>query len=387
MYNFDEEVNRRNIYSLKWDVPADELPMWVADMDFKTAPEIIDALRERVNHGVFGYNIIPDEWYSAYQNWWQKRHHFEIQKDWLIFAIGVVPILSSIVRKLTTPGEKVLIQTPVYNVFFNCIVNQGCTPLESELSYKDGVYSIDFAKLEKDLSDPQVALMILCNPHNPVGKIWSKEELAKIGELCKKYNVTVVSDEIHCDLLAPNQEYVPFASVNETCKDISITCVAASKAFNLAGLQSAACFVPNKFLRHKVWRGLNTDDVAEPNTFAVISSIVAFNQGEKWLDELRVYLQENKQIVKDFLEKNLPKIKVVSLDATYLLWLDCSEYTNDTEELALVLREKAKVYLTYGGEYGKGGESFLRLNVATQRKNIIEGLNRMLKIKEFLSNS
>lgn len=383
MYNFDEEVNRRNIYSLKWDVPADELPMWVADMDFKTAPEIIDALRERVNHGVFGYNIIPNEWYSAYQNWWQKHHNFEIQKDWLIFAIGVVPILSSIVRKLTTPGEKVLIQTPVYNVFFNCIVNQGCTPLESKLSYKDGVYSIDFAKLEKDLSDPQVALMILCNPHNPVGKIWSKEELAKIGELCKKYNVTVVSDEIHCDLLAPNQEYVPFASVNETCKDISITCVAASKAFNLAGLQSAACFVPNKFLRHKVWRGLNTDDVAEPNTFAVISPIVAFNQGAKWLDELRVYLQENKQIVKDFLEKNLPKIKVVSLDATYLLWLDCSEYTNNTEELALFLREKAKVYLTYGGEYGKGGEAFLRLNVATQRKNILEGVNRMLKIKEF----
>ena len=294
-YDFDTPINRRNTNSLKWDIAENELPMWVADMDFKAAPEIQAAIEQRVAHGVFGYSVIPDEWNQAYIGWWQRRHGLTAEKDWLIFCTGVVPAISSIVRKLTTPAEKVLIQTPVYNIFFNSILNNGREVLENSLKYSGGEYEIDFDDLEKKLSDPQVSLMILCNPHNPVGKIWDKDTLEKIGELCYKHNVVVISDEIHCDLTDPGKEYIPFASVSEKCRNNSITCVAPTKAFNIAGLQTAAVIVPNPALRHKVWRALNTDEVAEPNAFAVQAAIAAFTKGEEWLDELRQYIFENKK--------------------------------------------------------------------------------------------
>ena len=244
-YDFDIVTDRRNTHSLKWEAADGELPMWVADMDFKTAPEILSAIKERVEHGVFGYSVVPESWYSAYRDWWKSRHHFDMDREWLIFCTGVVPAISSIIRKLTTPAEKVLIQTPVYNIFFNSILNNGRQVLESELRYKEGEYEIDFEDLERKLADPQTALMILCNPHNPIGKIWDRETLAKIGELCKKHHVVVLSDEIHCDLTAPETEYIPFASVSKTCQENSITCIAPTKAFNLAGLQTAAVVVPD----------------------------------------------------------------------------------------------------------------------------------------------
>ncbi len=378
-YQFDKVVDRRNTNSLKWDVTENELPMWVADMDFETAPEIIDALHTRVNHGVFGYNIIPDEWNRAYQDWWSRRHHFEIESEWMIFATGVVPILSSVVRKLTTPGENVLIQTPVYNIFFNSILNNGRNVLESPLHYENGEYSIDFADLEEKLANPQTSMMILCNPHNPVGKIWSREELARIGELCKKYNVIVVSDEIHCDLTAPDKEYIPFAAVSETCKDISVTCIAPTKAFNIAGLQSAAAVVPNPFLRHKVWRGLNTDEVAEPNSFAIQVAVAAFTQGEDWLNELREYVQENKYMVRDFLAENIPEFQIISYDVTYLLWIDCSKITENSLELAKFLRKETGLFLTAGTAYGESGRHFLRLNIACPKATLEDGLKRLLE--------
>ena len=264
-YDFDKITDRSGTNSEKWNVSANELPMWVADMDFEAAPAIISALEKRLKNGVFGYSYIPDEWYAAYIDWWKRRHDFEIKKEWLIFATGVIPALSSIIRKLTTPAEKVLIQTPVYNIFFNSIRNNGRVPLESPLILKDGRYEIDFEQLEKDLSDPQTSLMLLCNPQNPGGRIWTRDELIKIADLCKKYDVRVVADEIHCDIVAPGHEYIPFASVSDTASEISVTCISASKAFNIAGLQSAAVFAENKSIRHKVWRGLNTDEVAEPN--------------------------------------------------------------------------------------------------------------------------
>lgn len=384
-YNFDEDVNRRNTYSLKWDVLDSELPMWVADMDFKAATEICEAMSQRIEHGVFGYNILPNEWYDAYINWWARRHDFTIEKDWLVFVTGVIPILSSCVRKLTTPGENVVIQTPVYNIFFNSILNNGRNVLESPLLYHDGKYDIDFVDLECKLANPQTTLMILCNPHNPIGKIWDKATLAKIGDLCVKHNVIVISDEIHCDLTAPNTEYVPFASVSDNCFNNSITCIAPTKTFNLAGIQTAAVVVPNKFLRHKVWRALNTDEVAEPNSFAVTAAIAAFNNGETWLDELRNYLQNNKLEVVSFLDDKLPKIKVVSLEATYLLWLDCSLITTDSEALATFIRKNTGLYLTAGSEYGKAGSQFLRLNVACTQKTLLDGLNRLLNgVNKFL---
>ena len=374
---FDEPVDRRGTHSLKWDVKDNELPMWVADMDFRTAPEVIEALEKRVQHGVFGYSIIPDEWNEAYCGWWEKRHHFHIEKDWLIFATGVVPILSSVVRKLTTPGENVLIQTPVYNIFFNSIVNNGRNVLQCPLGYKEGEYSIDFEALEEDLALPQTTMMILCNPHNPVGKIWDRDTLARIGELCHKHHVIVVSDEIHCDITDPGKEYVPFASASDICRDISITCVAPTKTFNMAGLQTAAAIVSDPFLRHKVNRGLNTDEVAEPNAFAIWAAVAAFNKGGEWLDALREYLYENKQLVKEFVEKELRDVRLVPSEATYLLWLDCAEICSDSRSLAESIREKTGLYLSDGVQYGSTGETFLRLNIACPRARLEEGLKRL----------
>ena len=376
-YDFDTPVERRGTHSLKWEVEKEELPMWVADMDFKAAPEIEEAIMERAAHGVFGYSIIPDEWYGAYADWWEKRHHFMIEKDWLIFCTGVVPAISSTVRKLTTPGENVLIQTPVYNIFFNSITNNGRNVLESPLRYEEGGYEIDWEDLEEKLSDKQTSLMILCNPHNPVGKIWDGETLARIGELCEKHGVTVLSDEIHCDLTEPGYDYIPFASVSETCKRISITCIAPTKTFNLAGLQSAAVVVPDGGLRHKVWRALNTDEVAEPNSFATVAAIAAFTKGADWLDALREYISSNKRLVMEYAEKEIPGIRIVPGKATYLLWLDCSGICKDSRELARYIREKTGLYLSAGAAYGKSGEGFLRMNVACPREFVEEGLKRL----------
>jgi cystathionine beta-lyase len=378
-YDFDKETERRNTGSLKWDVPAEELPMWVADMDFEAAPAIKEALAKRVEHGIFGYSILPKNWYEAYQGWWRRRHNFEIKRNWLVFCTGVVPALSTAVRKLTTPGEKVLIQTPVYNIFYNSILNNGRNVLESPLSYDGSRYTVDFCDLEEKLSDPQVSMMILCNPHNPVGNIWDRETLAKIGELCKKHHVIVFSDEIHCDLTAPGKEYIPFASVSEICRSISVTAIAPTKSFNLAGLQTAAVMVPEPVLRHKMWRALNTDEVAEPNSFAVDAAVAAFTKGDDWLDALRAYVQSNKELVRDFLSEELPFLTLGSLDVTYLLWIDCSKITEDTSELALRLRREAGIYLSDGSIYGGNGKKFLRMNVACPRRRVQEGLMRLKK--------
>ena len=281
-YDFDRHTDRRGTGSLKWDVPERELPMWVADMDFEAAPEILEFLRERVEHGIFGYHVVTQDWYRAYQNWWGRRHHLDIEKDWLIFCTGILPAISSAVRKLTTVGENVLVQTPVYNMFFHSIRNNGRNILENRLVYDGTEYAVDFADLEEKLANPQTTLMLLCNPHNPVGKIWDRETLLRIGELCAKHHVLVLSDEIHCDLTDPGCEYVPFASVSEVCRKNSITCIAPTKTFNLAGLQTAAVMVPDPVIRHKLDRGLNTDEVAEPNAFAVGAAVAAFNKGEEY---------------------------------------------------------------------------------------------------------
>lgn len=378
MYDFDKLTDRRGTGSLKWDVPERELPMWVADMDFETAPEIREAILERAAHGIFGYSIVPQEWYDAYISWWSRRHHITFEKDWLIFCTGVVPAISSAVRKLTTVGENVLIQTPVYNIFFNSIRNNGRNVLESPLVYEDGEYRIDFADLERKLSDPQTTLMLLCNPHNPVGKIWEKETLAKIGELCAKHHVLVLSDEIHCDLTDPGYEYVPFASVSEVCRENSITCIAPTKTFSIPGIQTAAVVVPNPVIRHKLNRGLNTDEVAEPNCFAVCAAVAAFEKGEGWLEALRLYLADNKQYVRGFLKETLPAVRVVPSHATYLLWLDCGEITADATGLAEFIRQDSGLYLTEGEEYGSCGKQFIRLNTACPRERLKEGLRRFL---------
>ena len=377
MTDFNKVINRRGTGSLKWDVAEGELPMWVADMDFLAAPEIRAAIQARADHGVFGYSVIPEGWYEAYTGWWRRRHGFAMEPDWLVFCAGIVPAISSIVRKLTTPGEKVLIQTPVYNAFFSSILNNGRQVLESELTYRDGRYEMDFADLEDKLADPQVSLMILCNPHHPVGRIWDRDTLAQVGELCAKHHVVVLSDESHCDLTDPGVEYVPFASVSPICRDNSVTCIAPTKTFNIAGLQTSAVVVPDPVLRHKVWRGINTDEVGEPNAFAVDAAIAAFTQGDAWLDALRQYVFENKQRVREFVEEHIPQMGVVSSQATYLLWLDCQALPGTAAEIAGKIRKKTGLYLTQGGQYGRAGEHFLRLNVACPRSTLEDGLARL----------
>ena len=376
-YDFDKPVNRRQTDSLKWNVRDDELPMWVADMDFETAPCITDAIKKRAEHGIFGYTEVPDAWYEAYCSWWERRHGFKLEKEWLMFCTGVIPAISSMVRKLTTPNEKVIIQTPVYNIFFNSIENNGARVLENRLCYENGHFDMDLSDLEKKMADPQASLMILCNPQNPTGKIWSKEQLKKVGELAAKYHVIVISDEIHCDITDPQIGYTPFASCSDECRRVSITCIAPTKAFNIAGIQTAAISVPDPFLRHKVWRAINTDEVAEPNVFACEAAIAAFKNGEDWLDELREYIYTNKKYAYSFIEKEMVKLKAVNGDATYLLWIDISAFGMDSRKAAVFIREKTGLYLSAGKQYGGVGDQFLRMNLACPLSYVKDGLERL----------
>lgn len=377
MSKFDEIISRRNTASLKWDIHEDELPMWVADMDFANARCILEAIQKRMKTPVFGYNIIPDEWYKAYQNWWKKRHGFEIEKDWLMFSTGVVPTISAMVQRLTRPGENIVIQTPVYNIFFNSILNNGRNALENKLIYEGNSYVIDFEDLEKKLKNPQTSMMILCNPHNPTGNIWSKEELEKIGRLCHKYHVIVLSDEIHCDITRIGSSYIPFASVNEINKKISLTCIAPTKAFNIAGLQTSAVFAADPFLRHQVFRGINNNEIAEPNTFAVPAAVAAFNKGEGWLDQMRAYVFNNRDFAMEYIEKNIPALKPLPANATYLMWIDCSKVCENADYFTEYLQKEAKLFVSEGSQFGKGGKSFIRLNLACPKPLLLEGLEKL----------
>lgn len=375
-YNFSKLTNRFNTNSLKWDVNNNELPMWVADMDFETAPEIREAIRKKVDFGIYGYTIIPDEYYLSISNWWERRHNFKIEKEWILFCTGVVPAISSIVRKMTREGDNVLVQAPVYYIFYNSIVNNNRKVLSSDLCFDGKEYSIDYEDLERKLSDPATTLMILCNPHNPIGKVWSKETLKKIGELCIKYNVLVVSDEIHCDLTYGNS-YTPFASISPEIAQNSITCIAPTKTFNLAGVQSSNIIVPNDEIRRMVNRGINTDEVAEPNAFAIEATIAAFTKGEPWLNELIEYLAENKRVVQKFIHNELPSLNLIHSDATYLLWIDCSSITKDSLEFCKFIRKETGLYVSSGHVYGSNGGHFIRMNIACQRERVEDGLSRL----------
>lgn len=376
-FNFDKIEERRNTNSLKWDIEEGELPLWVADMDFQTAPSIIEVLKKRVERGIFGYEIVPNEWYHAYQNWWREQHQFQIEKDWLIFCTGVVPAISCAVKRLTNIGDSVLVQTPVYNIFFHSIENHGRHVVENKLTYIEGEYKIDFEDLEEKLSNPLTTMMILCNPHNPIGKIWRKGELERIGCLCKKYHVIVLSDEIHCDITEPGYEYTPFALVSKECEENSITCVSASKTFNLAGMQSAAVIIPDEKIRQKMERGLNSDEIAEPNSFAVVAAVAAFQEGKEWLEELKRYLWENRTFVIEYLAKEIPDIKVVSGHATYLLWLDCNSMIGDAAEMCKFIRAKTGLYLSTGNQYAGNGDQFLRMNIACPKSRLQDALERL----------
>jgi len=381
-YNFDEIVQRRGSNSYKWDTATnnDILPMWVADMDFRTAPAIIETLHHRVEHGIFGYTKVPDYYYQATIDWFNRKHNFNIDREWMLFTSGVVPALSAIIKALTVPGDKVLVQTPVYNCFFSSIRNDECEMVSNQLIYENGTYTIDFDDLERKAADPKVKLMLLCSPHNPAGRVWKRDELERIGEICFRNNVIVVSDEIHCDLVYEGYTHIPFASISEKFQQNSVTCIAPTKTFNLAGIQVANIVAADDTIRRKIDKALNVNEVCEINCFAVEALTAAYNHGEEWLKELKSYLYANYKYLEDFFSQYLPHLPVTKLEATYLVWVDCRELKHTSKEITEMLLNKEKLWVNEGTMYGAAGEGFIRINIATQQENLILGLEKIRNI-------
>ena len=380
--NFDEIIPRRGTNSYKWDTTKEEnvLPMWVADMDFRAAPVIVEALRRRVEHGIFGYASVPDTYYEAIINWFDRRHAWQIEKEWIIYTTGVVPALSAIIKALTSPQDKVLVQTPVYNCFFSSIRNNGCEVITNPLIYRDGTYQIDFSDLEKKSADPSMKFLLLCNPHNPVGRVWTKRELNRIGEICLRNDVWVIADEIHCELVYPGYIYTPFASISPEFLMRSVTCVSPSKAFNLAGLQIANIVCANADLRIKIDKAININEVCDVNPFGIEALIAAYNEGKEWLEELKYYLWINYNYLKAYFSENLPQFPVTMLEGTYLVWVECSVLKRSSIEIVHTLLAEEKLQVNNGSLYGKNGEGFIRINIACPRQVLIEGLNRLKRV-------
>ncbi len=378
-YNFDEIIPRRGTNSYKWDSAgdADILPMWVADMNFRTAPPVVEALRKRVEHGIFGYVRVPDVYYAAVTNWFARRHDWQIEKEWIIYTTGVVPALSAVIKALTAPGDKVMVQTPVYNCFFSSIRNNGCGMIANPLIYRNGTYQIDFADLEQKAADPSVKVLLLCNPHNPAGRVWTKQELTRIGDICIRNNVWVVADEIHCELVFPGHTYIPFASISQEFLMHSVTCTSPSKAFNLAGLQIANIISADTDIRTKIDKAINVNEVCDVNPFGVEALMAAYNDSEEWLEELKQYLFDNYNFLRAYFAEYLPEFPVSILEGTYLVWVNCSVLNQSSDEIIKTLLEKEKLWVNEGSLYGEAGEGFIRINIACPRQQLIEGLNRL----------
>lgn len=383
-YDFDTIINRRNTNSVKWDMTSEKdiLPMWIADMDFKTADPVIKALEKRVQHGIFGYGAIPKEYYEAEASWWDKRHNFKIKEEWIEVSTGVIPSLSAVVQAFTEIGDKVLIQSPVYNYFNTSITNNRCHIVLNELKFNGEFYEIDFDDFEKKASDKKVKVFILCNPHNPVGRVWSQYELERLGEICIKHNVLVLVDEIHRDLVYKENKHIPFASISESFLMNSITCTAPSKTFNIAGLKASNIIVANYEYRKKVNRSLNINETIEPNVFGIEALIAAYNEGEEWLEQLLEYLEENRDYLISFINKRIPKLKVLKPEATYLIWIDCRSLGINSKELSEKIFEQGKLRINDGQTYGEAGKGFIRINIACPRAVLIEGLERLEKVLE-----
>ncbi len=379
-YNFDEIINRNNTNSSKWDTTQKGvIPMWVADMDFKVANPIIDSITNRAQHGIFGYTMIPKEFYDAEILWWEKRHNFKIKQEWIEPTVGVIPSLSAVVQAFCEQGDKVIIQSPVYNYFNSSITNNKCEIVTNNLIYNDGKYTIDFKDFEEKIKDEKVKLFILCNPHNPVGRVWTKEELIIMGNLCIKYNVIILSDEIHRDLVYSDFKYTPIASISDEILAQSITCTAPSKTFNLAGLKTSNIIVANEKYKEKINRSLNINESIEPNVFGIEALISAYTQSQDWLDELLKKKKKNRDFAVEFINKNIPQLKVIKPEATYLLWIDCSKLNIDSQTLVDKISNFGKVRLASGITYGKNADNFIRINIACPLEILEEGLKRVQK--------
>ena len=382
-YDFDEIVERRGTNCVKWDESPspDVIPMWVADMDFRVAPAIQQALFQRVAHGVYGYNIVPDSYYEAVISWFRRRHQWEIARSSILYTTAVVPAMSCVIKALTMPGEKVLILSPAYNCFFSSIKNNGCEVLETPLKRKEEgkglTFEVVWEDFEQKCADEKTTLFLLCNPHNPCGRVWSREELQQMYAICKQHDVKVVSDEIHCELIMPGYEFVPFGTITDDC----VVMNSPSKNFNTAGLQIANIIVKNPMWRRRIDRAININEVCDVNPFGIVALQAAYNESEDWLDELNQYLWANYQTLCDFIARELPQLKVTRLEGTYLVWVDHSALNIPTDDLFNRLLNEAKVWVCPGTMYGpQTGEGYLRINIACPRSQLQEALQRMVGI-------
>ncbi len=378
-YDFDKTIDRRATNSYKWDsAPEGVLPMWVADMDFRTAPAIIDALQKRVAHGIFGYTRVPDAYYDAVTSWFSRRHGWDIDREWIIYTSGVVPAVSAVIKALTVPGDKVIVQTPVYNCFFSSIRNNGCEIVSNPLRRTADTYEMDFDALERCAADPRAKVMLLCNPHNPAGRVWTPDELTRLGNICLRNGVTVVADEIHCELVYQGFKYTPFASLSDAFLHRSVTCVSPSKAFNIAGLQIANIVAFDNDLRSRIDKAININEVCDVNSFGVAATIAAYNEGEEWLNQLVDYLHGNYEAMAEFCRRELPEFPITRLEGTYLVWMDCSSLGMPSDALEHALLDDARLWLNAGTMYGAEGEGYMRWNIACPRSVMLDGLNRFL---------
>ena len=382
-YNFDEIVNRRGTNCVKWDVENEDgiIPMWVADMDFPAAPAIRKAVEARAKHGVYGYTIVPDSYYRAITSWFKRRHGRTIDREWIIYTTGVIPAISAAIKALTMPGEQVLIQTPVYNCFFSSIKNQGCQILENPLKRNGNSYVVDWDDFERKCADEKTTVFLLCNPHNPSGRVWTEAELARMNEICLRHRVAVVSDEIHCELVMPGNKFTPFAAVNEDCKTNGVTLNSPTKNFNIAGLQIANIVCANPVWRRRIDRAINIFEVCDVNPFGPVALEAAYNDSENWMDELNEYLFANYQLLCDTFAKELPQYEVMRLEGTYLVWVDVRPSGLTSDEVTEKLLKEGKVQVNSGTMYGQTtGEGYVRINIACPRATLIEGLKRMVNV-------
>ena len=399
-YNFDEIITRRGSNCIKWDEAEDSdiIPLWVADMDFHVYPGIVEALRKRVEHGVFGYSLVPQSYYDAVIRWFRDRHGAKgWKREHFIYTIGVVPAISAIIHALTLPGDKVLVTTPVYNCFFSSIRNQGCiaeevplllnetyqlSPLNAHRSTLNTppAFTVDWEAFERACADPKVRIFLLCNPHNPAGRVWTREELQRMGEICFRHNVFVISDEIHCEFVAPGYQYTPFSSLGEQFLQNSATCVAASKAFNIAGLQNADIIVADPDKRYRIDRAINIFETCDVNPFGIVATEAAFTDGgAEWLKQLNDYVLDNYNYLRDLFAEKLPQLWVAPHEGTYLAWVDCSAAGLSSPAIADHLYHKDKVWIADGEAYGEHKRSFIRINLACPRATLAEGLRRIVE--------
>ena len=380
-FDFDEIIDRRHTHSVKWDFcPSDDvIPMWVADMDFKAAPCIIDALKERLEHGVFGYANVPEEFYDSIINWFSRRHNWTIDRNWIEYTTGVVPAIDAVLRAITMPGENVVVLTPVYNCFFVCIQSNNCKVVEVPLIYKeDYSYSINFDALDKALSDENTHTLLFCNPHNPAGRLWSKDEMLKVNNLCLKHGVTVISDEIHCEMVMPGHEYTPFATISQEAQDNCITCGSPSKSFNIAGLQAAFIVSNNLDIKARINKALIDNQVCSINPFGLEAFMAAYNYGENWILQFNEYIDGNFHLMRDMMNKELPEFHFTPIEGTYLAWIDVTPTGMTSTEVTKKILDVAKVLVNDGTMYGKSGDGFIRVNLATQRSVVEEATRRII---------